>query len=275
MKNNFKLLILVFFCMTQSTFSQSPWTREKGKAYVQLGFSGIFFNQYADSKGDKVDLPSDFSDVTLQAYGEYGITNELEAQLVLPFKSLSSSVTNAIESRSYSGLGNISLGLKYKILDKDWKLSGGLLFTPKTSQYDDKSDFSTGFNATTVLPYVSIGTSAGKLYYYGNVGYGYMTNDYSDYFRLNAEVGYNVIPKGHIILALDTRNIISKEKAFDNDLKQSISYPDRQTYNALGLKLNYEFTQDKLGANFSVFGAFGNQNAPLAPSINLGIYAKL
>jgi hypothetical protein len=275
MKKLVKLTFLILF--TQIAQAQSPWTREKGKAYVQLGFSGIFFNEYAGEDGKADPLGLDYSDVTLQLYSEYGISSKLEAQLILPYKSLSFSgelLGNKI-SESFSGLGNISLGLKYKIMDSNWKLSSGILLSPKTSQYDAKTSFSTGFNATAVLPYVTVGSSSGKWYYYGNVGYGYMTNDYSDYFRFNAEVGYNVIPKGHIMIAVDTRNIVSKEDAFVKDNKQSLTYVDRQTYNAFGLKMNYEFVQDKFGANFSIFGAAGNEYTPLAPSFNLGAYVKL
>jgi hypothetical protein len=265
-------LVFVLF-LSQTTFAQSPWTREKGKAYVQLGFSGIFYNQ-AQIDGKKVDLGYDVSDITLQVYSEYGITNKFEVQAILPYKTVGRDFSSA-NTQNFSGLGNVSLGLKYKVIDKNWKLSTGLLFTAKTSKYDQETDLGTGFDAATALPYVSVGTSFGKWYYFGNVGYGYMTNDFSDFFRLNAEVGYSVIPKGHIILALDTRNIVSKENAFVTGKNQWESNLDRQTYNALGLKLNYEFTQDKFGVNLSAFGAFGNNNAPLAPSLNLAVYAKL
>jgi hypothetical protein len=277
MQKTIKTLFFIALFLSQSTFAQSPWTREKGKAYVQLGFSGIFFNEFAGKDGKAITLPADYSDVTLQLYSEYGITSKLETQLILPFRSLSATgniLGNSI-SKSFSGLGNVSLGLKYKIIDSNWKLSSGLLFTPKTSQYDSESSFSTGFNATTLLPYITLGSSSGKWYYYGNIGYGYMTNDFSDYFRFNAEVGYNVIPKGYIMITIDTRNIVSEEDAFTKAENQTFSYSDRQTYNAFGLKLNYEFVQDKFGTNFSIFGAAGNEYTPLAPSFNFGAYVKL
>ena len=273
MKKLLKIVIVMTLLSFHFSNAQSPWTREKGKAYVQLGFSGLFYNQIADENGDKVDLNADVADVTVQAYSEYGITNQLEVQLIVPIKTIGYQTDNSAVTQSFAGIGNITLGLKYKVFDKNWKISTGLQFSPRTSQIDEDSGISSGFDAVTALPYVTIGTSSGKWYYYGNVGYGYMTNDYSDYFRLNAEVGYNVIPKGHIILALDTRNIVSEEAAFEQ--KQWFSYSDRQTYNALGLKLNYEFLKDKFGVNFSAFGAFGNKNAPLAPSINLAAYVKL
>jgi hypothetical protein len=68
---------------------------------------------------------------------------------------------------------------------------------------------STGFNANTFIPYLSIGTSNRKWYYIGNIGYGYMTNNYSDYLKFAAEIRYNITPKGYLILALDTKNSIS------------------------------------------------------------------
>lgn len=253
--------------------AQSPWTKEKGKAFVQLGFSGIFYNK-AEINGKTTNLNADYSDITIQAYSEYGISNKLEAKLIVPFKSVIYTIING-NSNSYSALGNVTLGLKYKIYDKSWKISSGILVSPKTSQYDTKSGLSSGFNATNVLPYISVGSSKGKWYYFANLGYGYMSNNYSDYVKLAAELGYKAIPKGYIMLALDTRNTVNKENAFTNDAKQWISYSDRQTFEAVGLKLNYEFLQDKMGVNFSVFGAFGNNNAPLAPSLNLGLYAKL
>ncbi len=273
MRNSITVFSL-FVLLIQTSQAQSPWTKDKGKAYVQVGFSGIFYNQ-AQQDGKKVELNADFSDVTLQVYSEYGITNKLEAQLVLPYKSVGFESTTPNISKSFSGIGNITLGFKYKLYDKAWKISSGIHYSPKTATFDSESGLSTGFNASTIVSYLTAGSSKGKWYYFGNIGYGYMDNAYSDYFKFTAEVGYKIIPKGHIMLFLDTRNIVSKENAFENDNKQWSSYLDRQTYNTIGLKANYEFTKDKFGANASVLGAMGIDNAPLAPSINFGVYAKL
>jgi hypothetical protein len=271
-KPNYNLLIIALL-LVNNIHAQSPWSMDKGKAYVQVGFSGLFYNQ-AEIKGKTVKYNGDFTDITIQAYSEYGITNKLEAQLIVPFKNVGFA-PNVGTKTSFSAIGNITLGLKYKFFDKNWKISSGVQILPKTSQFDAKSGLSSGFNATTIIPYISAGSSAGKWYYFGNFGYGYMNNDYSDYIRIGAEVGYNVFPKAHIMLALETRNIVNNENASTNDAKQWASYLDRQTYNALGLKINYEFVKDKFGANFSAFGAFGNNNAPLAPSLNFGLYTKL
>lgn len=257
----------------QFSNAQSPWTREKGKAYVQLGLTSLSYDavQY---NGNKIDNIGDYTDITFQVYSEYGISDKLEAQLILPYKK--ANYNDVGVSETISGLGNISLGLKYKLSDKNWKISSGLLFSANSIKTnEDLVVSSTGINAATILPYISIGSSCNKWYYFGNIGYGYMNNEYSDYFKATIEVGYNVIPRGHLMLVLDTRNPVTKENAFLNDTAQWASHLDRQAYNAFGLKANYEFIKDKIGANFSTFGAFGIDNSPLAPTINIGVYTKL
>jgi hypothetical protein len=275
MKKLLKISIVLTLLSAQFIQAQGPWTREKGKAYMQLGFSGIFYDKYANNDSKIVDLNANISDITTQVYAEYGFTDKLEAQLILPFKSVAYQAKEGGTSQSLSGIGNVSLGLKYKVLDKNWKISTGLFFSANSIAKNTEKGLTTGFNASTILPYVSFGSSAGKWYYYGNIGYGYMSNNYSDFLRIAAEVGYNVIDKGHLIFVLDTKNIVAKESAFDNELNQWASYSDRQSFSAIGLKFNYEFTKDKFGANFAALGAAALSNAPAAPSFNLGVYAKL
>ncbi|MBF2709611.1 transporter family protein [Flavobacterium soyangense] len=266
-------VVITLLFIGQNINAQSTWTREKNKVYAQLSVTGLFYNQI-EYHGKTTDLNSDYTDITTQLYGEYGITNKLEAQLILPFKSVSYQTNGTNNSQNLSGLGNLTIGLKYKIYDHKWKISSGIQYAANSITKDASKSLSTGFNANTILPYVTVGTSHGKWYYFGNIGYGYLDNNYSDYIKLSAEVGYNIIPKGYIIVAFDSRNVVSKENAFYNDNNQWPSYLDRQTFDALGLKLNYEFKKDKFGVNFSTFGAFGIDNAPLAPTLNLGLYTK-
>ncbi|WP_395076405.1 hypothetical protein [Flavobacterium sp.] len=273
MKAQLKTILILALVFVQFAQAQSPWTRQKGKAYVQLGFSGIFYDKL-ESKGKTVDLPHDVTDITSQVYGEYGITDKLEAQLILPFKIVGYKGKTNNFSESLSGIGNVNLGLKYKIFDGNWKISAGLQYAFNSITKDNVKDLSTGFNAETALPYITFGTSSGKWYYFGNVGYGYMSNTYSDFFKFSAEVGYSVTEKSHLIFVLDTKNIVSKEEAFNTDSYQWASYLDRQSYSAVGLKFNYEFSKDKFGLNFAALGAFDLDNAPAAPSFNFGLYSK-
>jgi hypothetical protein len=273
MKTIIVYTIAILIYISQSAYGQSPWTKEKGKAYVQLGMTSLVYNSF-QFDGKKLENQGDYNDITVQAYIEYGISTKLEAQLILPYKS--ASYNNGNISQSISGLGNVTLGLKYKLSDQKWKISSGVFYSANSIQKNqDLFVKTTGINASTILPYVTIGSSHQKWYYFGNIGYGYMDNDYSDFFKATLEVGYNIIPKGHLILVLDTRNPISNENTFTNDQFQWASHLDRQTYNAFAIKANYEFIEGKFGANFSTIGAFGIDNSPLAPTFNIGIYTKL
>jgi len=260
--------------LSQIVHAQSPWTRGKGKAYAQVGFTGLFYDAYLRD-GKEIKSTNMYNDITIQAYVEYGIMNNLEATLILPFKIVGYESTVNSNTQSLTGLGNIAAGIKYKLIDKTWKLSTGLVYSANSISKDATKNLTTGFNSNTLTPYISVGSSKGKWYYFTNVGYGYMDNNYSDFAKATLEIGYNILKKGHIIFVLDTRNIVSKESAFENDIYQWPSYFDRATYNAIGLKGNYEFKKDKFGANMAVFGATGINNAALAPTLNLAIYAKL
>ena len=99
----------ILLLLTSITFAQSPWTREKGKTYLQLGFTSLSYNSF-QLDGKKVDIAGRVSDQTFQIYSEYGISKNLEAQVILPYKSIL--VENSVSSSTtnLSGLGNITVG---------------------------------------------------------------------------------------------------------------------------------------------------------------------
>lgn len=274
MKNRFIFTCLILLVSLQITYSQSPWTNKKNETYLQIGATSL---QYSKLKVDSktVDLPVSISDITTQIYSQYGITDKLEAQLVIPFKTIGSSPNMAGSKLNLAGLGNVTIGLKYKLSDQNWKVSAGLQYAANSILKDASKGLSTGFNANTFLPYVAIGSSISKWYYFGNLGYGYMDNQYSDFLKIGAEIGYHVSEKGLAIVVLDNKIIVRNEEAFNSDIYAWPSYLDRQSYGAIGLKFNYEFKKDKFGANFAAIGAYALNNAPAAPTLNIGVYAKL
>lgn len=258
-------------------FAQSPWLKGQNKAYVQVGLSSIQYSQVRYD-GTQFDTGRNNSDVTLQAYAEYGITDKLDATAILPYKMLGYEDKTTAISERFSGLGNVTLGLKYRLSDKAWKMATGLHFSANSIQSDEVLGFRTGFDASTILPYFTIGSSKGKFYYFGNFGYGYMTNDYSDYLKVGLEAGYKFWKNMHVITVFDLRKSITKEAFYTNDALsyvQTSNYLDRQDFLAFGVKLNYEFVKDKYGVNLSGYGAFDYDNSPAAAALNIGIYTKL
>jgi hypothetical protein len=273
-----KKTTIFFLCIsiTLTSFSQGPWTKGKNNGYIQLGFSSIQYDKVQYNATETV-TGNNNSDITLQLYTEFGLTSKLEAQLILPYKMLGSTnkITNV--TKTLSGKGNATIGLKYLLYDKKWKISSGLLFSTSSNTKDDSNGLRTGFEASTFLPYFTFGSSSNKWYYYGNIGYGLMTNNYSDFIKIAGEVGYNIIPKGHLMFMFDTKNVVNKESFYTADkisYRNTSNYLDRQAYFAVGIKANYEFIKNRFGANIAGIGALQLNNTPIAPSINVGVYAK-
>lgn len=275
MKQQTVLLLLI--TVNCSSWAQSPWTQGINKAFVQVGFSGIFYDEVRYNR-EQFDTGFNFTDITLQAYTEYGITDNLDATLILPYKIVGGESKISSNSTSLSGIGNVTLGLKYKFYNKKWKVSSGVLFSANTIQSDATVGLRTGFDASTLIPYMTAGSSKGKFYYFGNVGYGYMTNNYSDFLKAGLEAGYNFWGNAHVITVIDVRKTVTNESFFENDAStfiNSSNYLDRQEFYAFGIKLNYEFVKEKYGLNISGFGAFDYDNSPAAAAYNVGLYYKL
>ena len=75
-KKNLKYFIVLIVLLTQflKLEAQSPWTREKGHAYLQTGSSFLYISR-AIVDNQTVTLNKQITDITPQFYGEYGITN--------------------------------------------------------------------------------------------------------------------------------------------------------------------------------------------------------
>jgi hypothetical protein len=273
MKNKFKICLLSFL-ISPLLLAQSPWLQGKNNAFVQVGFSGIYYNEVKTST-ETISGLANFRDVTIQLYSEYGISDKLDILAVLPYKFIGYDGILLPANENLTGIGNITLGLKYKICDGTWKLSAGLNYIGNSIKANADKGLRTGFESNTYLPYISIGSATGKWYYFGNLGYGYMSNNYSDYLKIGGEVGYKFIKNTHIIAITDLRNTFN-DATFENNSNYEATgfYLDGQKYLAAGLKLNHEFIADKIGANISTIGAFNLENAPNAPSINIGFYTK-
>lgn len=90
----------------------------------------------------------------IQMYSEYGLSDNLEALLIIPMKfaNFDSVATNTF--RNISGLGNLTFGLRYKIYDQKRKISTGLQCQANTSKNYVNNGLSTDFNVNTFIPYL-------------------------------------------------------------------------------------------------------------------------
>lgn len=275
-----KLLYLFLVVSSISAFSQSPWTQEKGKAYVQLSYTTI--PSYSELFGDPA-YPTErkINDNTLQLYVEYGISDKTTLIGNLPFKMVSSNdlvqastITFTTED-SQAALGNIQLGIKHNFYKKEWLISGQLLVEANTGTYEEASGLRTGYDAWTFTPLISVGHTYNKWYMQAYTGVDIRTNDYSSNFKFGGEIGNRV--KDWLILT----GFIDFSASFENgDVLTPVNnaltglYVNDQSYYAFGVKLIGEFSEN-FGATFGFGGAFGGTNVAKAPALSLGFYHKL
>ena len=275
------IIILVFF-ISLSSFSQSPWVKDKGEFYTQLTYTTI--PNYTDMFGDPdYSVLGEISDNTVQIYGEYGLSDKTTLILNVPLKVISINgyqspfidcSGDCSEDFNKTALGNIELGIKHNFYKKDWILSGQLSVEANTSSYDGFSGIRTGYDAYTFTTLFLAGRSFGKTYFQSFIGANIRTNDYSSNFRVGGEVGHKITKRiwliGFVDVVKSFRNgdlVLPTQNTFTG------LYVNDQEYGGFGLKTIGEIT-DSFGVNVGFGGAFFGNNVAKQLALNFGIYQK-
>ena len=257
-----------------------PWIRGYRKGFVQFGYSGLYYNAVFGPTGSELPIYRNASDVTLQLYAEYGIANNWEVRAVLPYKLLKTERStnlsaNPTPAGTLTGIGNIGLGLKRAILNGPVKLSVGVDALANTFANNDRIGLRTGYEGWTVMPYLSIGSGGSRTYYYAEAGYGFMTQNYSNFLKLNGELGYRLHPRLWVAGTLDFRLPGRNGPFFNTEAYQFTgTYLNDQLFLGAGLKAAYDIVPDRLGLTASVIGALAGENVPFSRSYNAGIFIK-
>jgi hypothetical protein len=278
MKNCTKLLILL---ISISAFSQSPWTQEKGKFYMQLSFTTI--PSYNTIFGDPdYTISGNITDNTIQFYGEYGLSKKTSLLLNLPYKLIMNSelvnpclVAPCREySNSKNSLGNIEIGIKHNFFKKVWLISSQLSIETNTGNYNENSGIRTGYNAWTFTPLFIAGKGLNGAYFQTFIGANIRTNNYSSNFKIGGEYGKKLGEKiwfigfVDIVKSLENGEILLPAKNLNTGL-----YVNDQEYGAFGFKGIYE-VNNNFGINAGLGGAFFGNNVAKAPALTAGIYHK-
>ncbi|MBC8755389.1 hypothetical protein H2O64_11930 [Kordia sp. YSTF-M3] len=272
-----KIFVFIAILSSSFTFSQSPWTQEKGKFYTQLSFSTI--SNYDEVFGDpEYQTDREITDNTLQFYGEYGLSSKTTLLLNLPIKFIKTgdavNGTAFITEDSKSAFGNISLGVKHQFYNKKWIISGQLNLEANTGSFEAASGIRTGQDAWTFTPTINIGRSFDKFYVQAFTGIDLKTNNYSNNFKIGGEIGTKVHSKIWLVGFVD---IVSSFN--DGDVNLPLSnlgtalYVNNQEYGAFGLKAIGELNS-AFGGILSFGGAFSGNNVAKQAAISVGVYHK-
>ncbi len=280
--NTKHLLFTAFlFCFIKVS-AQGPWAPGKGHGYTQVLFNVIPpYSQIYDGGRTTREVDRELFDFTVAAYGEFGITSQLTLGVNIPFILVNTGaatdpmVEPTLPSSNLVAPGNISVFGKYTVLDQSVKVALiGQVDLP-TSDRDTISGLSTGVNATTWQPKVSVGGGLNSWFAYGFFGYGYRTNDHHDFLNFGVEGGLKADENFTIILNINRwHNLDNGDQGVDApNVIETGFYTSFQEYNAFLLKILAEDLVGGFGGFASIGGGSGTSVAA-SPAISLGLFYK-
>lgn len=278
MKTHLISTLLMLSFLSTTVQAGGPWIRGYRKGFVQFGYSGLYYNAVFGPTGSERAVYRNTSDVTLQVYAEYGIAKGWEVRGVLPYKLLRTSTSadraaNPVPAGTLSGIGNIGLGIKRSVVEG--AVSVGVDVLANTFTNNDRLGLRTGYEGWTVLPYVSVGFGGKRTYVYAEIGYGFMTQNYSNFAKINSEFGYRLHPRLWVAAVADFRLPTKSGPFFNTEAYQfTATYLNDQMYLGTGIKAAYDIVPDKIGLTASVIGALAGENVPFSRSYNAGIFIK-
>ena len=199
MKNKFLKLVAfssLGFAIPSSAFA-GAWTAKQGENYLKGAVN--YFE--TSSRFGPEDGFENFQNTNFNAYWEHGLKDNLTFFATGSLTDLEN-VSNGQET-SGSGVGDIDLGLKYRLVDGPVIISvQGLFKAPYL--YSEDSELPLGNGQEDFEGKLLFGKSFGPLGYGGlEVGYRVRTDDPVDEFRFLVEYGFDLSEKAYLRTKLD------------------------------------------------------------------------
>jgi hypothetical protein len=257
------------------TCRAGAWTAQTGAFYEKLSYNYYSANKTFDSSRNRGGTPNNgkFTDHDISNYFEYGVTNDLTVLNALTYKWLENGDNTA--NTKGVGLGDVDLGLRYKLLDSN---SIGIVSTQLLS----KIPGAYGKNDALPLGNGQFDTELRLLYGrslyplipgYGNVeiGYRWRAEDPSDEVRYLLELGVDVTD------SLFTRAKLDGTRSVNNGKKTDSSGNPAATNNfdlgKLDLTVGYKITP-ALGLEVSYRPDIYGKNTAAGANYSFALYFK-
>ena len=260
---------------SSGTVFAGAWTARQGAFYDKAAFNYFYAHETFDPSGNRKGTSNGgkFTDFNLSNYFEYGVTDSLTAINSLTYKWLENE-DNSARSKAY-GLGDVELGLRYKLLDNDSAgiVSGQLLVKiPGTYNTGDPLPLGNGqFDTELRLQY---GRSLYPLipaYTNVEIGYRWRAEAPSDEFRYLVEFGVDISKDFYTRAKLD--GIYSVDNGKKRDTGGNPTTTNNFDIGKLDLTLGYKITSD-WGIEASYVPSIYGQNTAAGATYTLAIYIK-
>ncbi len=280
MKYLFVIMLLLF---SIPFFAGGPWLVPKKSGFLQLQstFPIGSYNRLFLKNNKDVNLNRSVLDYNFQAYLEYGITNKLNLISSLPYKYISTgkatnslSNTQLLPNGNLIGFSNLKLALKYLLSAKKINTAISVQTTLNTVNKNFEKGLITGFDANAIGLYLHVGRSfSAKFYSFLEGGVNMVANNFSNFYEIHYELGYQPKKAWWTVLTIDVRQSFNNGIYENKQLQQTGFYTNNQEYIAYGFKTAYEL-KNKIGFTLATFGALSGNYVAHVATVSIGIYKK-
>lgn len=269
------LLVVILLLGASATVSfAGAWTAPKNTFYEKLAFNFYYSNETFDKSGNRADTANNgrFTDYNISNYFEYGLTDDLTVINALAYKWLEND-DDLRRTKGY-GLGDVDLGLRYKLLDNTFGIFSTQALVKIPGPYDQSDPLPLGngqFDGEFRLLY-------GRSLYpllpaYANVeiGYRWRLGDPSDELRYLVEFGVDVSKELYGRLKLDGIYSIDNGNKFGDDGNPTTT--NNFDLGKLDITVGYKVTP-AWGLEASYTPALYGQNTAAGATYSLALFYK-
>jgi len=279
-----RFFIVAFFLTAfAQAFAGGPWTPGRTEGSVTGSVTPVVYKSYALPDGGSADLRRRVTDVTIGGYFELGITDRLAllGNLELRYAGTSQKGFDTDDfplqpllapDRTF-GMGNSSVGFKYRFTGDERNMQFGLSFTTEFPASNKRigTGIQTGYDAWTFLPGLHIGQRyVSGFFFYAEAWYGAHTR-LSDEVRVAGEIGYTFLSPVSLSLSVSSKQSIHNRIYGDGYFAQTGLYLNDQEHLTVGLKIVREISES-FGFRMEMSGRFLTEYMAVSPVISAGCY---
>ncbi len=249
------IFTIICCCSCALLPAQSGWLQDKGQGYSQLSSGRLSTDNYYNLSGDQV-TTTRYDSYSINAYLEYGLSSSFNLLLNGPVLRRQSFTTT---SATY-GIGDVSIGLKYKLAAGRWpaafSLAAELPLSP-TEQFavnneqlvpgiTDQINLPASDGELNVRSTLAVSHSFSDQWYASFFsGFNFRTEGLSHQVSGGVEIGYLLVDQLYLIGRLNTQLSLGTPQ---NGL--SFVRGEGVEYTAVGFTLSYQVSEN-WGLNLS------------------------
>ncbi|MFY0605333.1 MAG: hypothetical protein JXR10_01375 [Cyclobacteriaceae bacterium] len=275
--------ILSAILLSNSVYGGGGWVFQKNQGYLKFGQNVIRAESFFGPNGDATSIPTT-SLYTTSLYGEYGLTDRLNAIAYVPL--FVRATVNEVQFRQSGAnqpgqekstlIGDVDLGIKYGIIqDGPIVLAASLLLGLPfgNSEITAENILQTGdgeFNQLISLE-ASHSFYPAPVYASIAVGFNNRTNGFSEEVHLGAEIGYTL---KNLTIIMKCKNVSSLYNGDGSASAANGVFANNTEYFSYTPELAYLFN-DKIGFTASAGLALSGKRILAAPNYGVGFFMNL